>query len=200
MKMKCPLGLAVGAVLLLACGSQRAQGQIVSPITIDEFGTPGPYPSTIAPDPTVPGGPATVAYILPFLTIPGDVVVGEPPVTTQVSSDLLRWVPQQTQTLLFVYSERPEIPSTEIIGPADVGVPPPNTATPTVFVDEIGFPFGAPYTDASNGVVYTAVGAVPGAATAGVPVTYDFISDAVPEPVILFLTPALVGLLRRSRR
>ena len=193
MKMKLPLGLALGAVLLLACGSQRALGQAV--ITLDEHGTPFSAPSTIAPDP-LNGGVMTVAYILPFLATPGDLEITEPPVgTTSPPSDLLRWEPQANQTLLFVYSDvlATSDPAND---PADVGIP-AQLQTNLAMAVEIGWPPPAAYTDAANGVAYTPAAGAPGSVP-GAGFTYDFISD-VPEPGVLCLAPALAGLLMRRR-
>jgi hypothetical protein len=190
------LGLALGAALLLVCGSQRALGQIT--ITLDERGTPGPYPSTIAPDPLIPGGPPTVAYALPFGVVPGDLVIQEPPITTApVDSDLLRWVqvvPGQ-QSLLLVYSD---VTTTDPANaPADVGIP-LQLQTNLAIVPETGLPVAPVYTDAANGVVYTPTAGMPGFIAGAAPFTYSFISD-IPEPGIFCLTPALAGLLRRRR-
>lgn len=196
MNARSTLGLALGATLLLVCASQRVLGQVV--ITLDERGTPGPYPSTIAPDPLNPGGPPTVAYLLPFGVVPGDLVIKEPPITTNSpTSDLLRWtqvVPGQ-QSLLLVYSD---VTTTDPPNdPADVGIP-LQLQTNLATVTETGLPVAPTYTDVANGVVYTPTAGMPGFIAGAAPFTFSFTSD-IPEPGVFCLAPALLGLLRRRR-
>ena len=195
MKAHSTLGLALGAFLLVIA-SGRASGQIT--ITLDEHGTPAPYPATIAIDPLNPGGPPTVAYTLPFAVVPGDLVISEPPVPTTLTSDLLRFeqsVPGQ-QSLVFVYSDvTTSDPANE---PADVGIP-GQLQTNVAMVVETGLPVSPIYTDATNGVVYTPTAGMPGFIAGAAPFTYSFISD-VPEPTVIGLGAALVGLaIRRPR-
>jgi hypothetical protein len=198
MKAKSSILFGLGATCLaaLAIGAPNARAQIV---TIDENGTlfPGAGPGTLVPDPTVPNGPPTVGYFLGIPTVPGDVQIFEPPgPAVNPPSDLLRFLPSPNGTLLLIYSDV----STTDPGnaPADVGLP-PNLQTNVFQTLETGLG-GAPYTDNSNGLVYTPAGGQPGQSVGTVGIQYNFISDSVPEPGMLCLTPAVAGLLMRNRR
>src|SRR5260370_15898888 len=83
----------ISAALLGAAPLARAAVEV----TCDEAGFGG-LPFILAPDPTAPGGPPVLTYILPFPVIPGDVLLFNPadvPVgggQPQPQSDLVRFI------------------------------------------------------------------------------------------------------------
>lgn len=196
-------GFCGACLTLLAVGAPGARAQTV--VNVREFGTPDPinlqlgvYAGLDVTDPTFPSASTgTLAYFLPFPTVTGDLFVLEPSIggTTSLPSDLLRFVPGATGTLLLVYSDISS--SDPADSQADVVIP-PNVQANFLQVVETGLN-GQPYTEASNGLVYRPSGNDPGALTSGGDIAYNFISDT-PEPAMLCLTPALAALLLRNRR
>jgi len=113
--------------------------------------------------------------------------------TGQTISDLVRWT-NPIFGLLAVYSDRPE--PGEIPDLADVGISNFRMGN-LVHLDETGPEGGL------NGVFgYTPTPGMPGFLqnSANNPATYNFISDAVPEPGSLSLLAAGALLLLRRRR
>ena len=185
------------SAMMFTTAFSQAGGPLL--IQVDEYGTmringaPGPA-GVIAVDP-ISGFP-TLAYPLPFLGIPGDIVLFEPPVTNQFS-DILRF---PGNGFMYFFSDAGSATN----DPPELGVLadgplPPIGQLPFLMLPETG-PEAGP-----NGLF----GYKPGAAgiggdPTGTPVTYDFFSDGrVPEPGSI----ALVGfgslvalLLRRYRR
>ena len=178
---------AIAAIMATSATSALAQS-----ISVDEFGNglfsaSGPLPASIAVDPV--SGTATLAYVLPFPVNPGDVVLTEPPQTTQFS-DLLRFGGPNNNILYFFSDVSTADPADS---PADVGIPQPQTTA--IVIPEVG-------AEGSNGATW-----VPGPAgiggNASLPtLTYDFISE-VPEPSSLLLAGlggALLLALKRRRQ
>ncbi len=138
--MKAPRRFALSALalvllpLLLLVFAPPAAG--VPTLTFDEAGigtvfdgvTTTPLPSSTAFDPV--SGFVTLAYTLPFVPVPGDVIVTEPPLGG--NSDLLRFSTALPGTL-FVFSDPAEVAGTGDL--ADVGIPP--FITPFVIVPEV---------------------------------------------------------------
>lgn len=195
------LALGGACLMLLALNGPDAKAQVIN---VDEFGSPDPgnlqlgvQTAINVADPTVPGGPPTVGYFLPFPTVPGDVVVFEPPLgAAGPASDLLRFVQGPTGTLLLVYSDV----STADPGSAHADVGLPSSLQTNVFRDfETGLN-GQPYTDSSNGLFYQPTGNQPGAIPTGAPIHYNFVSDSAPEPGMLCFATCAAGLLLRKRR
>jgi hypothetical protein len=184
------------AALTFALAATTAFGQ--STYSFDENGggldpTGKPLPSTIAVSP-LGGGPATLAYTLPFIVAPGDVLISEPPNQTPFS-DILRFVPSASAgtSQVFVYSDNLE--GDPVTAPADVGIPTAITPSAGPFL-EVG-------AEGSNGFMWTPPAGAPGS-VAGAVVTYNFVSDGVvPEPDALLLASlggvALLLVRRQSR-
>jgi hypothetical protein len=188
------LSITLTLVIVLVRAAM-ASAQAVPVIAFGEDGVSGgslgPLPSSFGPDPLSTGAPAaTLFYTLPFNVVTGDVQLTEPPTGI---SDLVRFenLPGGPGAIFF-YSDN--LDGGE--NPADVGLPPLLTSTPTV-IAETG-------TENNNSAIYTpAVGApgFPVNTVAGV--QYNIISDT-PEPSTFVL--ATVGLLTslsvrsRSRR
>jgi hypothetical protein len=163
-------------------------------ITVDENGnglftnTAGfsrTLPFALQADP-LPGGFTALTYSLlnpPGLTV-GDLVIEEP--GASFPGDVVRFNPDETcadgtKGCLVFYSEMP------VDSLADTGLP------------RIFFPV---VTEDLGQVIYTPTAGQPGfVAGAAGPVTYDIISDPVPEPTTLaLLGSGLFGLVMRRRR
>jgi len=185
-----------------------AQGQLTSTattITVDEGGKgtigTAPLPGTLMPDPTSASGSPVLAYPLPFLVTPGDVVLIEPGTPEPANSDLIRFVVPQGVgpdfttdgnvgfSLLLFYSDLPAAGETAALG--DLGVPP--AAPGAKIFTEVGSEAGP------NGFTYTPGVGDPGSPSSILGVsgaTYTFISDsAVPLPSTVWAGLALMGVV-----
>ena len=190
-----------GIFLVTALASSGVRADAVSEtVTVDENGNGSitnpsgttPLVGTLMPDPSsnnvIPGGMNLVlVYPLPFLIIPGDVVLTEPGTTEPANSDLIRFVlnPNSAATnptgLLLFYSELGG--PGEVGDLADRGVPPAFVAPPVspITLAEVG-PEAGP-----NGVIYTP-GTIqgfvePGSTGVAGEVTYNIISDPAGVPL-----------------
>ena len=155
-------------------------------ITVDEKGNGNwngvPLQSSLQLDPM--SGMTTLTYLLPFPGVPGDVQLIEVNKPAPNISDIVRF---DGNSHLFFFSDQDGPP----VDLADVGLPPPLAGLLTVVVPEIG-------PEGNNGAFYNPAGGLPGDNTAGA--SYQFISDAVPEPTTLSLAALAGGLLIRRRR
>jgi hypothetical protein len=152
-------------------------------------GLPDPYtvPFGVGVDPV--SGLTTLFYTLPTTVTSGDILLFEP--GQQGPSDLIRFV----QNRMYFFSE---LEPTDV-APFDLAdglvIPPVNPTTPVVLLDEAGV-------EGNNGATWKPLTpADPGfAAAVGPSVTYNFVSDAVPEPNTLALLGLGGGLLIVAQR
>lgn len=91
--------LLAGMGLFIALASSAAQALIVPvTVTVDESGNGSAgsalMSSSLITDPTSTTGSKVLAYTLPFIVSPGDVVLSEPGTTEPADSDLIRFVNQ----------------------------------------------------------------------------------------------------------
>lgn len=195
MKKYITVMIAVGFAAVIAAITSSAQPTNI--ITVNEFGVGtfngSPLASLMATDPM--SGMTTLTYLLPFPGVAGDVVLDEPPVPPANHSDLLRF--DGNFHLYFFSDFSPGSTLDPPDSPADVGLPPFNTAgLPTLFFLESG----------SEGGLQGLFGYVPGfndpGADSAKPNLYNFISD-VPEPGSLALLVCGLGIcayeLRRRK-
>jgi hypothetical protein len=129
---------------------------------------------------------ATLVYTLPSAVTPGDLLLFEQQVTTQ-QSDIVRF--EGNQAFFFSDREAGETPDL-----ADV------TQLPAAQANAIPLTENGP--EGNNGVVYTPSTSTPGFPTTGVNVTYNIMSDVVPEPSAALLAGmggALLLFVRRRR-
>ena len=185
--------LAAVGCLLLAAPCARGQGFT---LRVDENGNGllngGAHPGFLQVD-TGPGGlPNALTYTLPIAGFVGDLLLQEP---GGGYSDLIRF--NGNGTLVF-YSDLPE--AGELPELADIGLPAagyPNVVT----VVETGL-FGQPYSEGTNGFVYTPLVGQPGfdPANPNNQPTYIIVSD-IPEPATaMMIGCGIVGLLAVIRR
>lgn len=200
----------VGMCLCTALAASAVRADAISElVTVDENGngsvtTPNgttPLVGTLGRDPTsssnTGGFSLVLAYPLPFLAIPGDVVLTEPGTSEPVDSDLIRFIfnPQSSSmnptSLLLFYSDLPG--PGEVADLADVGVPPPFTLPSAPIVRQEVGPEAGP-----NGVTYTpgvTGGFVdPGNIDTSGGVSYNIVSDTagVPLPASVWAGTALL--------
>jgi hypothetical protein len=185
---------AVAALMVFAVTT--AFGQFSFDENGGGFGPSGPIPGFLSPEPF--SGIVTLTYSLPFPVAPGDVVLYDP--QTGLESDIFRFGQDSgvgnppAGSALWVFSDYEDNdPNPDL---ADVGLPPPVAALPTVGpFPEIG-PEGNNYFD----WMPLPGSGDPGDAGAGTTVVYRFISD-IPEPgTVTLVGLSLVGLLAISRR
>ncbi len=142
---------------------------------------------------------ATAATGTTLAPTPGDVLISES-ATAQIPSDLLRFDANGNLTV-FSDVESSDKPPFDL---ADVGVPTPGTSVVSLLETD---QFGNPAVEGKeNGIFgYSPTPGMPGSFPAGTPgtVTYNFISDAVPEPSTFALAAfgwLGIFLVRRRRR
>ncbi len=175
------LATLVGVALVT---SAAAQTNLL--ITVDEYGrgnyNGSPLQSGMMTDPF--SGMTTLGYILPFPTLPGDVVLVEAGTPLAVApSDIIRF---DGQGHLFFFSDSSPLDPPD--APADVPqLPPLLTQYPVVTLNEIG-------PEGNNGAQYFPLAGQPGSLPTGAPVQYNFISD-IPEPASILVATLGGGLL-----
>lgn len=174
---------------LLAASASAGITPNIFNIAFDENGN-----GTINGNPLLYGGgnPDPLYYEIPLEVVEGDVVILEPPVDGQSTSDVLRFLNVLDDDILYhrvyVYSDIPE--QGEVPELADIGIP-ANLLTNMITRPEQGTE------DGWNGLVYIPQQGEPGYMD-GATVTYNFTSD-VPEPAtIALLTIGGLALLRRK--
>jgi hypothetical protein len=160
-----------------------AFGQISFDENGNGMGPAGPLPHAVAVDPI--SGIATLVYTLPFPVTSGDLLLFEQQAATQ-QSDIVRF--EQNQAFFFSDREAGETPDL-----ADVA------QLPAAQANAISLTENGP--EGNNGVVYTPSTSTPGFPTTGVNVTYNIVSDVVPEPssIALIVLGAVPMLIARRR-
>jgi hypothetical protein len=194
MKRKNLLIAAMAAMAVIAGSAGPAFGQTGPVITVDEQGNMTingvSSQGVIAVDPI--SGMTGLSYTLPFAPNPGDILMfatNEPPVANRVS-DLVRFIPQTAGAAgrMFFFSLKDDGEPPDL---ADVPVL-PTLVSPSFTIEEIG-PEGL------NGSLWTPGPGGIGGDPLHPTLTYNFISDSVPEPASVLLATLGGGLLLALR-
>lgn len=187
--MKVRALLCAVLVGLLLAGSARAQVPPAFSVTVDEYGNGSFVDPTglVLPLPVVPV-PLGVGYLLPFPTVPGDLLIFEPG-PAQGLSDIIRF--QENGVMAFISDG-----SDGIDAPADVAIPLEQIPLQTNLITalEVG-------PEGNNYALYSPLGSMPGSIVGAAlfPVDYRFISDgSIPLPSTVGMGAVGLGLMGLS--